>query len=363
MTDAPKYLYDVAISFLSGDEPLALKLYEKLSEGLSVFLYSKKQEQLAGTDGLESFRQAFFSKSLLIVVLYRDGWGQTRWTAVEELAIKERMFNGGWHSLLFVMLDQQSKYPAWLPETHIRLDYTRFADNLVGASTLRVIELGGKLKIETALEKARRMEAVAKAQAERIQKLTYEAGAAVDNMKKVLKKGAVRLNPNFPASYALLIYNYISLNRLDEAKATYEQAVERKLKNPFFHHALYQIAFLQNDAAGMAQQVAQSAGTPGVENQLLGMEVDTAAYSGRLKEAREFSLRAVDSAAREQGGGASRNILRAVGSAGSLIRERRRGTTAYRFGDGSLGRPRCAVRHCAHLGLCKGRRASASANG
>ena len=55
----------------------------------------------------------------------------------------------------------------------------------------------------------------------------------MDNMKKVLKKGAVRLNPNFPASYALLIYNYISLNRLDEAKATYEQALERKLKNPF----------------------------------------------------------------------------------------------------------------------------------
>ena len=113
-------------------------------------------------------------------------------------------------------------------------------------------------------------------------------------------RGAVRLNPNFPASYALLIYNYISLNRLDEAKATYEQALERKLKNPFFHHALYQIAFLQNDAAGMAQQVVQSAGTPGVEDQLLGMEADTAAYSGRLKEAREFSLRAVDSAAREQ---------------------------------------------------------------
>jgi hypothetical protein len=201
VTDDPKYLYDVAISFLSGDEPLALKLYEKLSESLSVFLYSKKQEQLAGTDGLESFRQAFFSKSLLIVVLYRDGWGQTRWTAVEELAIKERMFNGDWPSLLFVMLDQQSKYPAWLPETHIRLDYTRFADNLVGAIRLRVIELGGKLKIETALEKARRMEAVAKAQAERIQKLTYEAGAAVAtewaNLRRLLDEKIAEIKTHF----------------------------------------------------------------------------------------------------------------------------------------------------------------------
>ena len=127
-----KYLYDVAISFLSGDEPLALNLHEQLSETFSVFMYPKKQEELAGTDGLESFRQAFFSQSRLVVILYRNGWGKTRWTAVEELAIKERMFEGGWRSLLFVMLDQQSTYPAWLPETHVRLDYTKFADSLLG---------------------------------------------------------------------------------------------------------------------------------------------------------------------------------------------------------------------------------------
>ena len=67
------------------------------------------------------------------------------------------------------------------------------------------------------------------------------------------------------------MFNYIALNRLDEAKATYEQALERKLNNPFFHLALYQIAFLQNDAAGMAQQVARSAGTPGVRGRTAGL--------------------------------------------------------------------------------------------
>jgi len=76
------------------------------------YLFTQRQEQLAGTDGLESFRQAFFSQSRLVVVLYHDGWGKTRWTAVEELAIKERMFNGGWKPLLFVMLDKRSTYPA-----------------------------------------------------------------------------------------------------------------------------------------------------------------------------------------------------------------------------------------------------------
>ncbi len=125
---------------------------------------------------------------------------------------------------------------------------------------------------------------------------------AIGQYEKAVEEGreAVRLNPDVFASYALLMYNYISLNRLDEAKASYEQALERKLKNPFFHVPLYQIAFLQNDAAGMAQLIARSAGTPGAEDELLGMEADTAAYSGRLREAREFSRRAVDSAERAQ---------------------------------------------------------------
>jgi DNA-binding winged helix-turn-helix (wHTH) protein/tetratricopeptide (TPR) repeat protein len=111
---------------------------------------------------------------------------------------------------------------------------------------------------------------------------------------------AVRLNPHFPPSYALLMSNYTALSRLDEARAAYDQALERKLKNSLFHRALYQIAFLQNDAAGMAQQVARSAGTPGVEDKLLGLEADTAAYSGRLRNAREFSRRAMDSAERAE---------------------------------------------------------------
>jgi len=61
---------------------------------------------------------------------------------------------------------------------------------------------------------------------------------------------------------------------------------------------LYQIAFLQNDAAGMAQQVAKTAGMAGFEDQLLNLEGDTAAYSGHLKGAREFSQRAMDTAER-----------------------------------------------------------------
>jgi len=111
---------------------------------------------------------------------------------------------------------------------------------------------------------------------------------------------AIRLKPDFSLSYAFLMFAYVALNRPEEAKAAYRQALERRVYNPFFAAALYQAAFLQNDAAGMAQQVAKSAGQPGLEDELLGLEAETAAYSGRLREAREFSRRAMDSAERGQ---------------------------------------------------------------
>ena len=61
--------YDVAISFLTKDGSVAAALNEKLSEGLSVFFFPRRQEELAGTDGLESMRQPFLEDSRVMVVL------------------------------------------------------------------------------------------------------------------------------------------------------------------------------------------------------------------------------------------------------------------------------------------------------
>lgn len=105
---------------------------------------------------------------------------------------------------------------------------------------------------------------------------------------------AIRLNPDLFMSYALVMFNYIALNRPDQAKSTYQHALERKLHNPFFYLPLYQIAFLRDDAAAMAQQVTQSAATPGAADELLVAEADTAAYYGRLRIAREASQRAME---------------------------------------------------------------------
>jgi tetratricopeptide (TPR) repeat protein len=145
---------------------------------------------------------------------------------------------------------------------------------------------------------------------------------------------AIQLNPDFPVSYDVLMYNYIALHDLDQAQATYAQAVARKLdSSSFLHIPPYQMAFLQNDVAGMARQVAAAAGKPGLEDLLLALESDTAAYSGRLRDAREFSRRAMDSAARAKSKESS-----ALYSALSGLRE-----ALYGYSQGARERAELAI--------------------
>ena len=101
-------------------------------------------------------------------------------------------------------------------------------------------------------------------------------------------------------NYANLAFDYLSLNRLDEARATVEEAEAKKLDSPSLRQSLYQLAFLQNDQAGMAQQMSWATGKPGIEDVLLSNEADTAAYFGQLGKARVFSKRAVTSAEQAQ---------------------------------------------------------------
>ena len=107
---------------------------------------------------------------------------------------------------------------------------------------------------------------------------------------------AVRISPEDSQNYANLVDAYIFLNRLDQARTTAAEAQSKNLDSPALRVYLYVVAFLQNDDAGMRQQVAWSASEPGVEDTLLSNEADTAAYSGHLQKARDFSRRASFSA-------------------------------------------------------------------
>jgi eukaryotic-like serine/threonine-protein kinase len=108
---------------------------------------------------------------------------------------------------------------------------------------------------------------------------------------------SVRLNPDISLAYNDLVYAYLYLNRLDEARAAAEEAKAKKLD---VSDSLYMLGFLQNDAALMNQQVSFNAGKPGLEDLFLEYEANTAAYSGQLANARVFSSRAVASAKRAE---------------------------------------------------------------
>jgi len=108
---------------------------------------------------------------------------------------------------------------------------------------------------------------------------------------------AFRLNPS-GLNYSNLVTAFMATNRLDEAHATAEEAQSKKLDSPYLHVGLYQLAFLKNDSAGMAQNVAWAAGKPGIEDAMLAMDGDTAGYSGKLRRAEELTKQAVSSAVR-----------------------------------------------------------------
>jgi tetratricopeptide (TPR) repeat protein len=131
------------------------------------------------------------------------------------------------------------------------------------------------------------------------------AETAISSMQGRYDQGLIesreefRLNPNGDCYFDLL-YFYLRLNRLKEAQSTVEEAEAKGFDSPSIRNLVYQLRFLQNDAAGMSQQVAWATGKLGVEDGLLGLEADTAAYSGRLGRARDLSRQAVVSAKRAE---------------------------------------------------------------
>jgi tetratricopeptide (TPR) repeat protein len=109
---------------------------------------------------------------------------------------------------------------------------------------------------------------------------------------------SIRLEPNSVVSYENLGEIYLAMNRFDEARTTTEEALGRKLEDVFVHLNLYGLAFFQGNAAAMKQQADWAIGKPSAEDQMLSLESDTEAWSGRLGKARELSRQAVESARR-----------------------------------------------------------------
>jgi eukaryotic-like serine/threonine-protein kinase len=115
----------------------------------------------------------------------------------------------------------------------------------------------------------------------------------------------IGISPDHPFAYECLLVSYMYLNRFEEARKIAKEAKAKNLDSRSTLY-LYPLAFLQNDAAGMEQVMRWGKGDVGVEwrgearveDVLLSFQSNTAAYTGQLERAREFSRRAVTAAAR-----------------------------------------------------------------
>jgi len=98
--------------------------------------------------------------------------------------------------------------------------------------------------------------------------------------------------------YANLATDYLAVNRNEDARKTLAEAQQNHFDGLFIRSDLYSLAFLANDAAEMARQVAWAAGRPGEEDQMLNDEADTQAYYGHMTKAHDLARQAADSAVR-----------------------------------------------------------------
>lgn len=176
------YPYEVAFSFCKEDESIALKINDLIIDRLSTFIYCQKQEELVGTDGEIEFKKVFSEKARMVVVLYRNGYGKSPWTRIEEEAIRNRAYSDGFDFTLFVMMELKCLPPKYLPVTRIYWDLVRFGYDGIAAVILnKVREMGGIARDESVQSRSDRYKR--KLDFEKRLKLYYQTGEAVQDAK------------------------------------------------------------------------------------------------------------------------------------------------------------------------------------
>jgi DNA-binding winged helix-turn-helix (wHTH) protein len=106
---------------------------------------------------------------------------------------------------------------------------------------------------------------------------------------------AIELDPDFAVGYYNLAVNYAYVDRLGEAENTLRRAAGRGLEIDEFDMLEYDIAFLSADQPGMEREAARARERSG-ESWISNKEAFALAYSGRLKQARAMSRRAMEQA-------------------------------------------------------------------
>jgi len=117
----------------------------------------------------------------------------------------------------------------------------------------------------------------------------------VGPFEKAVSEGhaAIDLIPKDARPYVNLAVAFIGLNRFDEANRILREAKDQKLETTNMHQRLFQLAFLQGDAAAMQEQLAW-ARTNSKPEEAPSWEAQVATFSGELALADQLSNRIVE---------------------------------------------------------------------
>ena len=111
-----------------------------------------------------------------------------------------------------------------------------------------------------------------------------------------MTRRSIHLAPDVTIYYENLTIYTLALNRFDETRQVVRDAQARKIDGAGIHLNLYDMAFVNGDAAGMAEELRWFASNPDYENWGLELASDTAAYAGHVSQARQLIRQAVTSA-------------------------------------------------------------------
>lgn len=153
-----EYKYEVAFSLTEENKEIARQINNLIKNKFDTYVYFENKTETAAQDGLDIFYNIFYQEARIIVILYSEKWGKTDWTSKEELAIQNRIVKNGWDFLIIVKLNKKLNTPDWYPNSQIWVDFEEYGvKGVAGVIENKVRVLGGKIKVESVIDKAKRI--------------------------------------------------------------------------------------------------------------------------------------------------------------------------------------------------------------
>ena len=121
----------------------------------------------------------------------------------------------------------------------------------------------------------------------------YNELGQFDNALESAKR-AVEIDPDMVAGYGQVAQAYAGLNRVEEARATINAALQRKMSPAGFHVGLASLDWDEGKDADMEKELQSASATPDGELNVLGFRADLAIARGQVRQARELAHQTED---------------------------------------------------------------------